>query len=99
MSDQTPTTPTDPDAAAPDSPDVNRADEGAGIPLDQTRAEVNTDNEGNLIDPPIIPSFERDMAEAAAAGDVDRLAQIQENYDDARTDLAQRQAERTREAQ
>jgi hypothetical protein len=42
------------------------------------------DDDGNLIDPPTIPSHERELQEASASGDNDAVAAAQEKYTQAR---------------
>jgi hypothetical protein len=44
------------------------------------------DDEGNLIDPPTIPSYERELQEASATGDNDAVAAVQERYNEGRED-------------
>lgn len=47
-----------------------------------------TDKAGNIINPPVIRSFEQELAEASAAADADAIADIQERYDKARKERA-----------
>lgn len=60
--------------------------------------KLNTDDEGNLIDPPILPEYERRMTEATSLADIDLIADVQADYDEARIKHATRRAEREREA-
>jgi len=53
------------------------------------------DDGGNLIDPPVIPDFERRLSEAHNRGDDDLIAAIQEEYNEERYKLASA-ASRTR---
>jgi hypothetical protein len=54
------------------------------------------DDDGNLIDPPIIPSHERELQEASASGDNDAVAAAQEKYTQAREDHVSAARERER---
>ena len=68
----------------PDQPDFDLRDD-ADQPSDDP---LNRDDDGSLIDPPVIASYERAAADAAARGDVDDLAEIQREYDQAREERA-----------
>lgn len=54
------------------------------------------DDDGNLIDPPNIPSHERELQEASASGDNDAVAAAQEKYTQAREDHVSAARERER---
>lgn len=45
------------------------------------------DDEGNIIDPPVIPENEQAVSDAYASGDTERVQQAQSEYDDARNQL------------
>ena len=60
-------------------------------------ADLNFDDDGNLIDPPTLPEHERRVEAAKASADPDRIADAQEQYDDARMEYARRAARRARE--
>lgn len=53
---------------------------------DQDKAQEKwpTDDSGNLIDPPVIRSFERDLADAANSGDDNAVSEVMKRYNDAR---------------
>lgn len=80
----TDTTGTDPtvDSTAQDAPDVDTGD------------DENRDEDGSLIDPPSLPSYERELQEASATGDNDAVADVQERYTDAREDHVRKVRER-----
>lgn len=82
----TDTTDTDPtvDSTAQDAPDVD-------TPGDD---DENRDEDGSLIDPPSLPSYERELQEASATGDNDTVADVQERYTEAREDHVRKARER-----
>jgi subtilisin family serine protease len=53
---------------------------------DQWHGDEGRDDEGNLIDPPTIPSYERELQEASATGDNDAVAAVQDRYNEGRED-------------
>lgn len=59
--------------------------------------DLNVDQDGSLIDPPVLPEWEQRMAAAQASADPDRIADTQEQYDDARREYVQRAQRRARE--
>lgn len=89
----TDTTDTDPtvDSTAQDAPDVDTGDDGKGV---DTGDDENRDDDGSLIDPPSLPSYERELQEASATGDNDAVADVQERYTDAREDHVRKVRER-----
>lgn len=64
------------------------------VPPDDADLNLRYDDDGNLVDPPVIPSYERALQEAHAANDVDQVASVMDDYTDARERLARRRAER-----
>jgi hypothetical protein len=59
--------------------------------------DLARDDDGGLIDPPTIPSFERELAEAHAVGDDATIQEIQGRYTEAREDKARALAARDQE--
>lgn len=53
------------------------------------RDTLERDDGGNLINPPVIPEYERRITEAANAGDEGLIEHVQGEYNDARVKLAQ----------
>lgn len=56
------------------------------------------DDEGNLIDPPVIPEYEQRLQAAHLAGSDDDIADIQAEYNKARIKRATTLAKREQEA-
>lgn len=67
------------------------------VKADDADDGLNRDESGGLIDPPTIPSFERELAEAHALGDDATIQEIQGRYEDAREDKARALAVRDQE--
>jgi len=61
---------------------------------DAGKVKLNKDNDGNLIDPPVIASYERELADAHATGDQDLIDGVMDNYTKARVKLATAHAKR-----
>lgn len=59
--------------------------------------EYRTTEDGGIIDPPIIPDYERQLTEASALGDQTLIASITESYHDDRKELAERHNKAVRE--
>ena len=57
---------------------------------------LRRDDQGNLIDPPVLPEYEQRINLAAASGDTLLLADVQKEYNDARVKEARAQADRER---
>lgn len=53
------------------------------------RDTLERDDRGSLINPPVIPEYERRLTEAANAADQGLIAHVQGEYDEARVSLAQ----------
>lgn len=84
--------PDQPDPSAGDSPQPPR--ENPPGPDPDPDDGLPRDDDGGLINPPIIPAYEREMVEAQNSADVDLIADVQERYTEARENLARRRAER-----
>lgn len=57
------------------------------------------DDEGNAVNPPVIPQYEQALAEAQARGDADDIEDITAEYHEARNAKAQRHNDRLDKAQ
>ena len=81
---------------ATEEPLAQDADAAPDTEVDTTDDDDDTprDDDGNLIDPPVIPSHERELQEASATGDNDAVATVQERYTEAREDHVRRARER-----
>lgn len=52
--------------------------------------------DGKVIDPPIIPSYEDSIYSAMQAADTEEIQRLTEEYEEARTDLANKRDDRER---
>ena len=57
-------------------------------------SEFVRDEDGNLVNPPVIPEYEQKIAAAQSAADQSLLDQVQQEYHDAREDLARESEDR-----
>jgi hypothetical protein len=56
------------------------------------KAKAKAKAGSDLEDPPVIPSYERELSEATALADDDLIADVYERYNEARQRLADRKA-------
>lgn len=91
-------TPTPEDPRADDVPFPAEPSVDPSLDADEDADEgLRLDDDGNLIDPPVLPEFERRLADAANLADVDEMQDVQSEYEDARRERARKLARRQRE--